>query len=229
MLEHVAELVGLDDLEVDLHARVREHARAGVARGVHGLDQRQLGERGDSATGSCAVAMMSRSLTESALRRSEPATSTRSAEGCERSAPTICSAMFSRAREQDARRRAALLRLGQGLEQRLLDLRAEAAQPADLLLLGGGAQGVERVDAELVVEPPRALGPEARQVHHGDQPGRELCAQALRGRDVARLVERLDLLLQRLADAADLRRAAVARRGRATDTEDSRTALAAVR
>ena len=46
MLEHVAELVGLDDLEVDLHPRVREHARAGVARGVHGLDHRQLGERG---------------------------------------------------------------------------------------------------------------------------------------------------------------------------------------
>ena len=47
-----------------------------------------------SAAGSLAVAMMSRSLTESAWRRSEPATSTCSALGCERSAPTICSAMF---------------------------------------------------------------------------------------------------------------------------------------
>ena len=56
----------------------------------------------DSATGSCAVAMMSRSLTESAWRRSEPATSTRSAAGWERSAPTICSAM-SCARESRMR------------------------------------------------------------------------------------------------------------------------------
>ncbi len=55
-----------------------------------------------SAAGSLAVAMMSRSLTESAWRRSEPATSTRSAAGCERSAPTICSAMFS-ARESRIR------------------------------------------------------------------------------------------------------------------------------
>ena len=46
-----------------------------------------------SAAGSEAVAMMSRSLTESALRRSEPATSTRSDAGCARSAPTICSAI----------------------------------------------------------------------------------------------------------------------------------------
>ena len=165
----------------------------------------------DSAAGSWAVAMMSRSLTESAWRRSEPATSTRSAAGCERSAPTICSAMFC-ARESRMRGAgAALGRLRQRLEQLLLDLRAEPAQLADLLLLGGRAQRVERVDAELVVEPPRALRPEARQVHDRDQPGRELVAQLLRGRDVAGLVERVDLLLERLADAVDLGHAALAR------------------
>ncbi len=46
-----------------------------------------------SAFGSEAVAMMSRSLTESARRRSEPATSTRSLAGCARSAASTCSAI----------------------------------------------------------------------------------------------------------------------------------------
>ena len=48
-----------------------------------------------SAPGSDAVAMMSRSLTESAWRRAEPASSTRSAAGCARSAATICSPISS--------------------------------------------------------------------------------------------------------------------------------------
>ncbi len=48
-----------------------------------------------SAPGSLAVAMMSRSLTESAWRRAEPASSTRSDAGCARSAATICSPTFS--------------------------------------------------------------------------------------------------------------------------------------
>ena len=94
--------------------------------------------------------------------------------------------------------------------------------------LGGRAQRIERVDPELVVEPARALGPEARQVHDRDQPARELVAQLLGGRDVAGLVEREELLLERLADA----RSSVTRPSRAictTETDDSRTALAAVR
>ena len=48
-----------------------------------------------SAPGSEAVAMMSRSFTESAWRRAEPASSTRSAAGCARSAATICSPIVS--------------------------------------------------------------------------------------------------------------------------------------
>ena len=45
VLEHVAELVGLDDLDVHLHARVGHHARAGLALLVHGLDQLELAQR----------------------------------------------------------------------------------------------------------------------------------------------------------------------------------------
>ena len=50
----------------------------------------------------------------------------------------------------------------------------------------------------------RALGPEAGQLHHRDQPRRDAGAQLLRGGDVARLVQRLELLLERLADARQL-------------------------
>ena len=180
VLEHVAELVGLDDPEVDLHARVREHARAGVARRQHGLDQRQLGQRGRQRDGILRrgddVEVLDR--VGLAAQRAGHLDALGGRVGAQRADDLLGDVL--RAREQDARRRAALGRLGERLEQLLLDLRAEAAQLADLLLLGGGAQRVERVDAELVVEPPRALGAEARQVHDRDQPGRELVAQLLR-------------------------------------------------
>ena len=58
-----------------------------------------------------------------------------------------------RAGEQDPRRRRAVGARGERLEQLLLDLRAEAAQPAHLLALAGRAQRLERVDAELVEQP----------------------------------------------------------------------------
>ena len=57
-----------------------------------------------SAAGSEAVAMMSRSLTESAWRRAEPASSTRSEAGCARSASTIASPMLSARLQQHALR-----------------------------------------------------------------------------------------------------------------------------
>jgi hypothetical protein len=60
VLQHVAELVGRDDLEVDLQPRVQRPARAGVARGVDRLDDRQLAQRGDPARpGPTAVAITS--------------------------------------------------------------------------------------------------------------------------------------------------------------------------
>ena len=211
VLQHVAELVGLDDLEVDLHAGVREHARAGVARRLHRLDQRQLGQRGRQRSGIVGGGDDVEVLDGVGLapQRAGDLDALGGRVRAQRADDLLGD--VQRAREQDARRRPALRRLGEGLEQRLLDLRAEPAQAADLLLLGGGAQRVERVDPELVVEPPRALGAEARQVHDRDQPARELVSQALGGRDVARLVERVELLFERLADAADLGHAAFAR------------------
>ena len=146
MLEHVAELVGLDDLEVDLHARVREHARAGVARRLHGLDQRQLGQRGRQRGGILGGGDDVEVLDGVGLaaQRAGHLDALGGRVRAQRADDLLGDVL--RAREQDARRRAALRRLGERLEQRLLDLRAEAAQPADLLLLGGGAQRVERVD-----------------------------------------------------------------------------------
>ena len=83
---------------------------------------------------------MSRSLTESAWRRAEPASSTRSAAGCARSAATICSPTAQRAEQQHARR-GPLADAGVDRRQhRLLELRAEALDVAQLLLLGRGAQ-----------------------------------------------------------------------------------------
>ena len=69
-----------------------------------------------------------------------------------------------RAREHDARRRlpSRLVVVGQHLLEVLLGLGAEAAQLAHPAVLDRRAQRVERVDAELVVQALRPLGPEAR-------------------------------------------------------------------
>jgi hypothetical protein len=136
-------------------------------------------------------------LTESARRRSTQGVDDLVGDGL-------------RAREQDARRRAPVEPGCELLEQLLLDLGAEAAQPAQLLLLGRRAQRLERVDPELVVEAARALRAEARQVHHRDQPARELRAQLLRLLHVARLDQPLELRLERLADPRQLGHAAFA-------------------
>ena len=116
-----------------------------------------------SAFGSLAVAMMSRSLTESARRRSEPATSTRSLAGCARRAASTSSAIgiafesTTRGAGPPAASWSASVCLSCSC-----DLQPEALQILDRARLDGRAQRVERVDAELVVELAGALGPEAR-------------------------------------------------------------------
>jgi hypothetical protein len=92
----------------------------------------------------------------------------------------------------------------------------------------GGAQRFERVDAQLVVQAPRSLRAEVRQVHDRDQAGRVLGAKLLRRGNHAALVEGAELLLERLAMPGS----SVTRFSRVsaiTPTEDSRTVLAAVR
>ena len=212
VLEHVAELIGRDDLHVDLHARVRVDPRTRLAGGMHGIDQLQLAQRvdqrgrvrrrGDDVDVLGAVA--------------EPAQRARDLHPVGRRVIAQRAGDLlgdrQRAGEQDARRRAAaLLVVGERAQQVLLDLGAEPAQLADLTRLGDLAQLLQRVDVQLVIEQPRALRAEARQVHDGDQPGRELRAQLHGGGDVARLVQRAQLLLERLADARQRRHLALAR------------------
>ena len=87
-----------------------------------------------------------------------------------------------------------------------LELRAEPLYRAQPLCPGGLLERLGRVDPELGVEQPGALGSEARQTGHRDQPGGELRAQLHGSRDLARVDQRLDLLLQRLADPRQLGR-----------------------
>jgi hypothetical protein len=180
-----------------------------------------------SAAGSEAVAMMSRSLTLSVRRRADPATSTLSEAGCASRAPTICSAIAAPWAAASAAR-ACRRRRRRTREHLLLELPAEAADVAQPLLLGGLLQRLERVDPQLVEELAGALGPEARQPGHVDEPGRELRAQLLERGDRPRVEQGHELLLERLADP----RSVVTRPSRvsaATPTGASRTALAALR
>jgi hypothetical protein len=178
---------------------VRDRARAVLARGGDGLDDREVDQHLHEGRGSDAVAMMSRSLTESDSRRSEPASSTRSAPG------------GRAARRRPARRRRGRERGAPGLgrpvdaglehlEELLLDLAPKPRIPRIFCCSQAVAQRLERVDPELVVELAGALGAEAGQVGDGDQSARVLRAQLLGGRDVPGVDERVQLLLERLAD-----------------------------
>ena len=154
--------------------------------------------------GSCAVAMMSRSLHVSVIRRALPAISTRSAAGCARRCSTIWSPIASTA---DSRIRCA----GPLARHAWRAPRRCSARPSGRALRSrAGAQ-----------PPPPRAGPrgwrcraprrscapswaQARQLGEARQLAWELGAQLLGGRDVAGLDQRLDLLLERLADVAEL-------------------------
>ena len=165
-----------------------------------------------AATSSDATTM-SRSLTSSALRRADPATSARTTAGCARSPSRIASADRHRAR---AARRAprpaarpapssdAISALSSSLRRRTLQL-------PDRPALAGRAQRLQRVDAELVVQPACALGPEALELVIATSPGRELRPQLLGRRGRAGVEQQRELLLERLADPGQLGRRGPAR------------------
>ena len=94
------------------------------------------------------------------------------------------------------------------------NLRPEAAHVAQPLGLGRVAQRLERVDAQLVVQRRARLGPSPGRRVMSIRPGRELRAQLLDRRDRAGVQQRLDLLLERLADPRQLGHAALARQRR---------------
>ena len=111
-----------------------------------------------------------------------------------------------RAVEHDPLARFPGSRLTERAEDRLLGLRPEPLERPDSVLLGGGAERVERVDPELLVQPPRPLGPEPGQSRDLDQAGRELRAQLDQRRNRPVVGEREHLLLDDPPDARQLRR-----------------------
>ena len=210
VLQDVAELVGLDDPQVDRHARVRAGA-GGVVPGRRArLDDVEVGEHGGQ--GACVrrggddVEVLDR--VGAAARRAGQLDAIAGRVGAQRLDDALGDGQ--RLVEQNARARLLVDPGGEGLEHRLLELGAEAAQAAQALGLGRGPQVLQRRDAEVLVEPPRALGAqpgEAREIH---EPGRELGPQLLDRGDLARLEQRVDLLLQRPPDPGQLGHPAVA-------------------
>ena len=172
-----------------------------------------------SAVGSSAVAIRSMSLQVSAQRRTEPATSTRLAAGCSRSAAASASAT-GRALERRTRpaesappspsRSSAARTFSSTFGPRPLSL-------ADPLALGRLPEVVEAGDFELVEEAPRGFRAEPGDPRHLDQARRELRLQLRRRGDLAGLEQGVDLFGERLADAGDLGRPA--RRGEVGDRD----------
>ena len=161
-----------------------------------------------SSFGSSAVAIRSMSLQVSAQRRTEPATSTRCAPGCSRSAAASSSAI---GRTVESSRRpgpspGSPSALERG-EHVLLGLRPEPFDVADLLLFGGFLQVLERGDLQFLPEQARGFRPDPGDARHLDQGRREFRLQLRRGGDFAGVEQGVDLFGERLADAGDLGRA----------------------
>ena len=165
VLEQVAELVGRDDPQVDLDARCGCAAARPPRPGVPASSiSSSCGRRAASATGSVAVAITSRSLTLSVIRRAEPASSTCVGRGvlAERGDQRL--ADRERAVEHDPGGPLA----GAGCIGGWRGCASSALGPNPFSVRiccssAACAQRFERVDPELLVQPPGALGPEPRQ------------------------------------------------------------------
>ena len=88
------------------------------------------------------------------------------------------------------------------------------------------AQRLQRVDAELGVQQPRALGPEAGQARDRDQPGRELARAAARPPGSCRSRRSARIFSCSVAPIPGSSLARPSRASAATDTEASRTPCA---
>ena len=161
MLQQVAELVGRrrragrrDTPLCVRAARARSRRAPRRPRSTSSVAER----RDQRARGSSDAATMSRSLTLSARRRAEPASSTRT-DGRVRAQPL--GDRFAELERLVQQRRAARRALGHAgverREHRLLELRPEALDAAQRSALGRRAQRVERVDAAA----PRTAGARA--------------------------------------------------------------------
>ena len=164
VLEQVAEALRLDDAQVELEAFARDDGGLRLALCYH---VEHPGERGEVCYQSGGVA---RGRDQVDVLEGLAAAAQR---------PGLRDAHRAREREQlvhrsergwqaVAKQRARLLagplvaRGVECLDDRLLELRANAAQRAQLLALGGGAQALDGRDAELLPELARRLRPESR-------------------------------------------------------------------
>ena len=181
-----------------------------------------------SAAGSSAVAIRSMSLQVSAQRRTEPATSTRLAAGCSRSAAASSSAI-GRTFESSRRPGPSPGSPSRSSEARMFSS-AFGPRPLTSRICSASAAALRSSIEAMPSSSKRrraVFGADAGHPGHLDQGRRELRLQLHRGRDLAGLQQRVDLFRQRLADAGDLGRPPCAASS-ATETGLSRIALAAV-
>ena len=165
----------------------------------------------DSASGSCAVAITSRSLTLSVIRRAEPASCTCSDAGCSRSAAISGSAIASARSSTNLVWRltgADRVRAGEDATPRPW-ARSPSACGSLLLRCRRAATSSESIPSSSNSRRAR-LGPSPGSARHLDQSRRELRAQLDQRGNLARLGERDDLLLDDRADPWQLGRAALA-------------------
>ena len=201
-----------------------------LARLLHLADQRHLrrtrrrARRGRSRWPRCRGPCRSR---PSAARCPPPRPA--SAAGCSRSAATSELGDVARLREQDARLGPPV---GAGVERvpdGLLGLLAEAAHRAQ----PPASTASRRSSSDSMPSSSNSLraffGPEPGHARDLHEPGRVLRLQLLRRRDRPGLEQRVDLLLDRLADARAAPSPCRRPSSSSTETVDSRIAFAALR
>ena len=176
VLQQVAELAGFGDLQVDADARVGTPLCPGLARGGHLLDLRQLGEAlRASVVGFVVVAIRSMSFTLSVIRRADPASCT-CVPGPPRSIRPAASVSPSSIACGSNRRLAARSGVSAGIRSSAANTLASNFGPSPFAVRSrcakrSLAQLLDRVDFQLRIQQPRALGPEAWQSRHRDQAG----------------------------------------------------------
>ena len=217
MLQQVAELVGLDDAQVDRHARVGARPRGVLARRRGALDDVELGEGGQQRRrvggGGDDVEVLDR--VGQAPRRAGQLDAV--ARPGARAAPRRSPSPISQ-RLVEQHRAASAPRRRRRRTPRARPPRTSRPKPRTSRSCWASAaarSALERVDAELVVELARALGPEAGQAREVDEARRELRRAASRRPGSCPVSSSaLDLLLERLADARQLGDLALARQRR---------------
>jgi hypothetical protein len=201
VLQQVAEVLGRHDPEVDRQPVVGHGAHARCALALHLADQGQLRERLRERVGIGARGHDVEVL--AALGPAPRGAGHLHAVGRR----VLLDGGHERVGDRKRlREEQPLFVLNARLERELdvlLGLRAEAWHVAQLLLVDRALEVVERSHAEDVEQLAGLLRSEARQARDLDEAGRVLRLQLLRRGDLAGVEQRVQLLLERLADAGD--------------------------